>query len=134
MMNELKEKRWRQRFSNLRRAFALYDEGASSATLNRLEKEGLIQRFEYTFELSWKTMKDYLEGRGIAAAYPRDTIKESFAHGLVEDGDIWMEMLERRNLLSHTYDEKTFQIACGLVCGPFHAAISSLVARLEKEA
>jgi nucleotidyltransferase substrate binding protein (TIGR01987 family) len=85
-------------------------------------------------ELSWKTMKDYLEGRGISTAYPRDTIKESFAHGLVEDGDIWMEMLERRNLLSHTYDEKTFQTAFDLVYGPFHTAISSLMARLEREA
>jgi len=132
-MDEFKEKRWRQRFSNLRRAYALYQEGASSETLNRLEKEGLIQRFEYTFELSWKTMKDYLEGKGIVVAYPRDTIKEAFAHGLIEDGDIWMEMLERRNLLSHTYDEKTFQAAYGLVCGPFHAAIGSLMARLGRE-
>jgi nucleotidyltransferase substrate binding protein (TIGR01987 family) len=133
-MDELKETRWRQRFSNLRRAYALYDEGVRSKSLNRLEKEGLIQRFEYTFELSWKTMKDYLEGKGIATAYPRDTIKESFAHGLIEDGEVWMEMLERRNLLSHTYDEKAFETACGLVVGPFHAAISVLVARLEREA
>jgi nucleotidyltransferase substrate binding protein (TIGR01987 family) len=133
-MDERKELRWRQRFSNLRRAFALYDEGVKTKTLNRLEKEGLIQRFEYTFELSWKTMKDYLEGKGIATAYPRDTIKESFAHGLVEDGEIWMEMLERRNLLSHTYDEKSFQIACDLISGSFYTAIGSFVERLEKEA
>jgi nucleotidyltransferase substrate binding protein (TIGR01987 family) len=133
-MDEPKETRWRQRFSNLSRAFALYDEGASAETLNRLEKEGLIQRFEYTFELSWKTMKDYLEARGISAAYPRDTIKESFAHGLIEDGETWMEMLERRNLLSHTYDEKSFQTAYGLVRGPFHSAISLLVERLRREA
>jgi nucleotidyltransferase substrate binding protein (TIGR01987 family) len=133
-MDGLKETRWRQRFSNLRRAYGLYDEGARSKTLNRLEKEGLIQRFEYTFELSWKTMKDYLEGQGIATSYPRDTIKESFAYGLVEDGELWMDMLERRNLLSHTYDEKTFETAYSLVAGPFHAAIGVLVARLEKEA
>ncbi|MGA2545255.1 MAG: nucleotidyltransferase substrate binding protein [Rectinemataceae bacterium] len=133
-MDELKEKRWRQRFSNLLRAFALFDEGVKSENLNRLEKEGLIQRFEYTFELSWKTMKDYLEGRGIATDYPRETIRESFARGLVEDGEVWMDMLERRNLLSHTYDEKSFETACGLVCGPFHSAIGSLVARLKREA
>jgi nucleotidyltransferase substrate binding protein (TIGR01987 family) len=132
-MESQKETRWRQRYSNLKRAYALYDEGAKAASLNRLESEGLVQRFEYTFELSWKTMKDYLEAKGVSTAYPRDTIKEAFAHGLVEDGEAWMTMLERRNLLSHTYDEKTFNEACSLVRGPFHTAIGRLVARLEKE-
>ena len=133
-MESQKETRWRQRFSNLRRAFALYDEGARATALNRLESDGLIQRFEYTFELSWKTLKDFLEANGVSAAYPRDTIKEAFAHGLLEDGEIWMAMLERRNLLSHTYDEKTFDAAYALARGPFHEAIGALVARLEKEA
>jgi nucleotidyltransferase substrate binding protein (TIGR01987 family) len=98
-----------------------------------LEKEGLIQRFEYTFELSWKTLKDYLEGKGIAVSYPRDVIKEAFATGLVTNGGIWMEMLERRNLLSHTYDETTFNEAFMLVSGPFFRAISELVEKLGTE-
>jgi nucleotidyltransferase substrate binding protein (TIGR01987 family) len=78
-MNDMKEIRWRQRYENLKRAYALYDEGARAEKLNRLEKEGLIQRFEYTFELSWKTMKDYLAGKGVDVAYPRDVLKEAFA-------------------------------------------------------
>lgn len=132
-MDELKETRWRQRYENLRRAYALYHEAATAEGLNRLEKEGLIQRFEYTFELSWKTMKDYLEGKGLDAAYPRDVLKEAFAYGLIENGDAWMEMLEGRNLLSHTYDEKTFETAFGLAREQFYEAISSFLGRLEAE-
>jgi nucleotidyltransferase substrate binding protein (TIGR01987 family) len=132
-MGEMKAIRWRQRFENLRRAYTLFDEGAKAASLNRLEKEGVIQRFEYTFELSWKTMKDYLESQGVAVSYPREVLKEAFAHGLVEDGEVWMEMLERRNMLAHTYDEKTFETAFHLVRGTFHTAISALVERFEKE-
>ena len=67
-------------------------EAVADPDLNRLEKEGLIQRFEYTFELAWKTLKDYLEGKGVEALYPRDVIKEAFRSGLVTDGDVWMEM------------------------------------------
>jgi nucleotidyltransferase substrate binding protein (TIGR01987 family) len=130
---ELKELRWRQRYQNLLRAYALFDEGVMAKNLNRLEKEGLIQRFEYTFELSWKTMKDYLEARGIDANYPRDVIKEAFASGLVGSGEVWMEMLERRNLLSHTYDEKSFEMAFELVKGSFYSAIEDLVRKLESE-
>jgi nucleotidyltransferase substrate binding protein (TIGR01987 family) len=133
-VENFKETRWRQRFANLSRAFELYQEAVSTVNLNRLEKEGLIQRFEYTFELSWKTMKDYLEGRGIEAAYPRDVLKEAFASGLVQDGDTWMLMLDRRNSLSHTYDEKTFEAAFVLVHGVFHQAISDLIERLKLEA
>jgi nucleotidyltransferase substrate binding protein (TIGR01987 family) len=129
----MKAIRWRQRFENLRRAYSLFDEGVKAESLNRLEKEGVIQRFEYTFELSWKTMKDYLESQGVTASYPREVLKEAFAHALVADGDVWMEMLERRNMLAHTYDEKTFETAFALACGSFHEAISNFVGRLEKE-
>ncbi len=132
-MENLKEIRWRQRYENLKRAYALYQEGVQREELNRLEKEGLIQRFEYTFELSWKTLKDYLEAKGLLVSYPRDVIKEAFTTGLVTNGDIWMEMLERRNLLSHTYDEATFDEAFMLVSGPFFRAMSELVEKLRTE-
>lgn len=131
--NDLKELRWRQRFQNLKRAYALFAEASRAEGLSRLESEGLIQRFEYTFELSWKTMKDFLEARGIEGAYPRDVIKAAFSHGLIDQGEVWMEMLERRNLLSHTYDEKSFQAAIALVRSSFYQALSSLVSKLESE-
>lgn len=89
--------------------------------LNRLEEalkkdlsddvivDGTIQRFEFTFEQSWKVMKLYLEGQGILdeAVAPRSTIRCAFKHKLISDGDIWIEMMLDRNRTSHMYDETT---------------------------
>ena len=68
--------------------------------------DGAIQRFEFTFELSWKLMRDVLVFKGIAASSPRDTIKEAFQQGMIKDGNGWIQMLEDRNRSSHVYDEK----------------------------
>ena len=108
--------RWRQRFENFERAFLLLREGMerlANGGLDDLAREGLIQRFEFTFELSWKTLKDYLEHEGVILeqATPRATIKAAFSSRLIPDGGAWIEMLEHRNLLSHTYDEKRFNEA-----------------------
>ena len=92
-----------------------------SNALNRLEEalkkdlnddiiiDGIIQRFEFTFEQSWKVMKLYLEDQGILdeAMAPRSTIKCAYKHKLIEDGDIWIEMMLDRNRTSHMYDEST---------------------------
>lgn len=89
--------------------------------LNRLEEalkkdlsddiivDGIIQRFEFTFEQSWKVMKLYLEDQGILdeAVAPRSTIRCAFKHKLISDGDIWIEMMLDRNRTSHMYDETT---------------------------
>jgi nucleotidyltransferase substrate binding protein (TIGR01987 family) len=133
-MNDLKEIRWRQRFGNLRKAFALLQEAVRTPDLNRLEREGLIQRFEYTFELAWKTLKDYLEGKGVEAPYPRDVIKEAFRSGLVTDGDVWMEMLENRNVMSHTYDEKMFESVLSSVRERYFPVLDELMERFLHEA
>jgi nucleotidyltransferase substrate binding protein (TIGR01987 family) len=76
-----------------------------------LEKEGAIQRFEVAFELAWKTLKDYLEENGIVVnpVTPRNVIKEAFAAKLLEDAQVWIDMMLHRNLLSHTYDIKVFE-------------------------
>jgi nucleotidyltransferase substrate binding protein (TIGR01987 family) len=72
--------------------------------LSPLEKEGTVQRFEYCLELAWKTVKDYLAESGvvIAPVTPRQVLKDSFAAGILDDGQLWMDMLAERNLLSHT--------------------------------
>ena len=129
-----KEVRWKQRFENLRKAFALLDEAAQRPELSRLEKEGLIQRFEYTFELSWKTLKDYLESQGVTATFPRDVLKEAFRAGVIENGEVWLEMLEKRNQLSHTYDEKTFEASVSAVRDRFFPAVARLMDALESAA
>lgn len=71
--------------------------------------DGIIQRFEFTFEQSWKAMKLYLENEGVLdeALAPRSTIRCAFKHGLISDGEIWIEMMLDRNRTSHMYDEST---------------------------
>ncbi|EKD27536.1 MAG: nucleotidyltransferase substrate binding protein, HI0074 family [uncultured bacterium] len=68
--------------------------------------DATIQRFEFTFELSWKLLKDILSYNGIEALNPRSTIKEAYQQKIIEDGDSWIQMLEDRNKTSHIYDEK----------------------------
>lgn len=105
-----KEIRWKQRFENFENAFLLLEEAVNDfPNLSKLEKEGLIQRFEYTFELSWKTLKDFLESQGVEAKFPREVIKQAFKNELILDGELWLQMLDSRNQMAHTYDEKTFK-------------------------
>ncbi len=110
--------RWKQRFSNFKKAFAKLAEAVEgvegktddemSASFSELEKEGLIQRFEYTHELAWKTMKDYLAYQGIVeVGGSRDATREAFKINLIKDGEGWMEMIAARNRTSHTYDDAT---------------------------
>lgn len=124
-MENLKQIRWKQRFSNFEKAYKLLKEGieTSGDISSKLEKEGIIQRFEYTFELAWKTLKDYLEYGGILVNLPREIIKQSFAKSLITDGDAWIDMLEKRNLIAHTYDEKNFEIVIGLIKDKYFKAI-----------
>lgn len=71
--------------------------------------DGVLHRFEFTFELAWKTMKDYLEYTGIITkiGIPREIIKVAFEYGLIEEGEKWIKMMLARNSLSHLYDEET---------------------------
>jgi len=125
-----KDIRWKQRFQNFDRAVALLREPIERdvTTLSDLEKEGTIQRFELAFELAWKTLKDYLEheGRTIAPITPRSVIKEAFAARVVRDGQVWIDMLDQRNLLSHTYDAATFDKTVLAIRDRYMVAIDEL--------
>ena len=107
--------RWQQRLANFERALRLLREALAEGpeALNQLEKEGVIQRFEYSFELAWKTIKDFMEASGfvVAIAMPRQVIKDAFATGLIKNGQAWIAMLDHRNLLSHTYNPAVFEQA-----------------------
>ncbi|MDR2898645.1 MAG: nucleotidyltransferase substrate binding protein [Spirochaetaceae bacterium] len=112
--------RWKQRFQNFSRAFVLlrsaFDE-CSFDELNQLEQEGAIQRFEYTWELTWKTIKDFLEYHGVLIPPPagsRNVIKQAAALFFDDagiDGETFIDMLVTRNELSHTYDFEKFKDA-----------------------
>jgi nucleotidyltransferase substrate binding protein (TIGR01987 family) len=122
-----KEIRWRQRYENFDKAYKQLEQAIKDfETLSLLEKEGLIQRFEYTFELAWKTLKDYLESQEVEAKFPREVIKASFHYGLIEKGEVWMDMLEKRNVLAHTYDEERFKFAIKMIKEKYFQVISEL--------
>lgn len=106
--------RWFYRFENYKRAFTLLREAIDymdGRELSQLEKEGVIQRFEYTMELAWKVMRDYLESENVVFGQitPKAVIREAFESKFVSDGQLWMDMLDARNLMSHSYDQKDFE-------------------------
>ncbi len=130
--------RWKQRFSNFDRAFVLLREALERgpSALSALEKEGVIQRFEYTFELAWKLLKDYLDAEGavITPITPRQVIKEAFAAKLVPDGQAWIDMLDHRNLLAHTYDASVFETAVDAIARRYLPALSAMDAWFAQRA
>lgn len=133
-MTSSKETRWRQRFDNLERAYSLLSDAAGRQSLSDLEAEGMVQRFEYTFELAWKTAKDYLDSQGVSANYPREVVKAAVQSGLIgTQGDTWIEMLERRNEAAHTYDRERFEALTSAIRTRFLPAIAGLVDRLRRD-
>ena len=125
--------RWKQRFSNFEKAMGLLGSGLAQPRLSKLEKEGVIQRFEYTFELAWKTLQDHLRHGGIESGLPRDVIKQAFAGGLIKDGQTWIEMLESRNLMSHTYDEASFEKAFERIREQYFTALKQVFELLRSK-
>ncbi|MCX8501526.1 MAG: nucleotidyltransferase substrate binding protein [Alphaproteobacteria bacterium] len=114
MNPETPEIRWHQRFQNFQRAFLLLRDAMERdrASLSQLEKEGIIQRFEYCFELAWNVLKDRMvfEGIVIDRISPKNVIKQAFAAKFIDDVACWLRMIEDRNLISHTYDFAKFEL------------------------
>lgn len=131
-MDNLKDIRWRQRFSNFKKATSQLTEFIDKEELNKFEVQGLIQCFEYTFELAWKTMKDYLEQEGFEVKSPRKAIQTAFQIQLIEDGHLWLDALEKRNLMAHTYDENKSLEAEILIRKKYYEIIKELCYKLEK--
>lgn len=103
--------RWKQRLDSFSRALSQLKDGvelAEKRQLSKLEEQGLIQGFEFTHELAWKTMKDFIESKGNSELYgSKDVTRKAFQLELVDDGEGWMQMIQSRNLSSHTYNEET---------------------------
>ncbi|MEO5344779.1 MAG: nucleotidyltransferase substrate binding protein [Magnetococcus sp. YQC-9] len=124
--------RWKQRFDNFQRALVLLREVRERgvANLSEMEKEGAAQRFEFTFELAWKTMKDFMEAQGESSdlGFPRRVIKMAIARGIIKEPYfyIWMEMLDQRNQLSHRYDRQMLNAALEQVVNRFQDAFEQL--------
>ena len=122
--------RWKQRFNNFQRAFKILIDAVelgNTRKLSELEQQGLIQCFEYTHELAWNMLKDYLEYQGIAGLIgSKDATREAFKNGLIEDGDVWMAMIVARNKTSHIYDPVIAQEVADEINERFYQAFVNL--------
>ena len=125
--------RWKQRFDNYQRALhqlTLAVELSRQRPLSDLEKQGIIQSFEFVHELAWNVLKDFLEYEGIQGIVgSRGAVREAFKRGLIEDGETWMDMIEKRNLSSHTYN---LEIALTLVNAIINAYYPAFLALQEE--
>ena len=130
------EIRWIQRADSFERALGRLRAAvklAEQRELSDLEAQGLIQGFEYTHELAWKTLKDFLEAQGTVNLYgSRDTTRAAFRNGLIENGETWMDMVDKRNLTSHTYDEEVAAEVVRTICNTYFAEFERLLARLQQ--
>ncbi len=125
--------RWKQRFRNFEKAVLHLKEAVEKKNLSDLEKAGTIQIYEFTFELAWKTVKDYLEERAVVVKFPRDAIKQGFLYQVIKDGDVWMDMIQKRNLMSHTYNEKNAELAYNLIVNEYFGELFDVYQTLNKE-
>jgi nucleotidyltransferase substrate binding protein (TIGR01987 family) len=126
-MNE--DIRWKQRFDNFSRALSQL---ASAVDLSRqrplsdLEKQGVIQGFEMVHELAWNVLKDFLEYEGVQGIVgSRGAVREAFKRGLIDDGELWMDMIDKRNLSSHTYNQGLAEALVARILGEYFPAFSA---------
>jgi nucleotidyltransferase substrate binding protein (TIGR01987 family) len=122
---ENKDIRWKQRYQNFKEALSFLSEAAAKPQFSELEKAGVVQSFEFTFELAWKTMKDFLNEKGLNEVYPKEVIKSAFQTGLITNGEVWLDMLSSRNLMSHTYHHEDSEYV-------FHEIIAAYVVHLNE--
>ena len=124
--------RWQQRFSNYQKALAQLERFIEPPALNEREQQGLIKAFEYSFELAWNTLRDLLRSQGNATLLgSRDTLREAFRLGLIEQGETWMLMIQDRNLTSHTYNRATADAIADHMTDRYLPCFRQLHSRLE---
>ncbi len=130
--------RWRQRFSNYCRALLQLQKFLVKHKLeglNEFEQQGLIQAFEYTFELAWNVMRDFFKQKGNENIYgSRDAIMEAFRAGLIFDGETWMQMIKDRNQTSHTYNEDTSEEISTHIINSYEKLFQEFQEKMEKMA
>jgi nucleotidyltransferase substrate binding protein (TIGR01987 family) len=134
-MESQQDIRWKQRFNNLKKAFLQFEKAinlSEERDLSELEQQGLVQDFEYTHELAWKTLKDFLEYQGDTEVYgSRDASRKAFQLGLLKDGDVWMDMIKNRNLSSHTYNEETVEEIVYSIKKNYYPAFQEIIKKLD---
>ncbi len=130
--------RWHLRFENYRGALALLTDAVERlerGELSQLEREGTIQRFEYTWELAWKTLRDYLAECGNAVEVPvaKNVIRAAFQANLIDDGDAWVDAMRARNQMSHEYNCEVFEKIVIAIKDIYYPLLVSLSIKLSAE-
>jgi nucleotidyltransferase substrate binding protein (TIGR01987 family) len=136
MDNASQDIRWKQRFDNFCCAYAnLHDavKLSQTRTLSKLEEQGLIQSFEYTHELAWKVLKDYLEEQGFTDIIgSKNATRIAFKEGLIQQGEVWMAMIEARNQTSHSYNLEIAAAVSEKVRHAYYPVFSDFVKAFQK--
>ena len=129
--------RWHQRFANFKKALLKLEEVVNDRnpeSLSELEKEGLIQRFEYTYELAWKTLQDLLRENGyFDLAGPSPVLEQAYQDGYIADGEAWKKMKKSRELTAHTYNSDTAEEIATNINSVYYGLLKALETKLEEE-
>lgn len=128
--------RWKQPLHNYTKAFQALTEAVELSqlrSLTALEQQGLIHSFEFTHELAWKMLKDYLEYQGISNVVgSRDASRFAFQNALINDGEVWMQMIVARSQTSHTYNIKIAQAVVDSILSQFYPALNQLAIKFSE--
>ena len=127
-----KDIRWIQRFNHFKKALNQLTKFIEKGKLNELEQQGVIQSFEYTYELAWNTLKDYFEHQGETGIHgSRDAFRLAFKRGLIEDGETWMDMIESRALTTHAYNEDVAKAIADKIFNRYFSEFQTLRTKME---
>tara|TARA_R110001592_G_scaffold2039_6_gene12695 strand:- start:1744 stop:2181 length:438 start_codon:yes stop_codon:yes gene_type:complete len=131
--SEEKDIRWKQRFQNFKKAYSQLSKFFDKPELNELEEQGLIQAFEYTYELSWLLIKDFYKDQGETEIQgSKDAFRLAFNRNLIKDGQLWLNMVEDRKLTVHTYNESTAHKIHANIKSHYFALFGSLLKTFEE--
>jgi len=132
----MQDVRWKQRFANYTQALQTLGRAVDLSRqreLTELEQQGLIQGFEFTHELAWNVLKDYLEEQGVVGIIgSKNATREAFRNGLIGDGQTWMDMIKARNLTSHTYHTEIAADIVENILARFYQAFALMQARFAR--
>ena len=126
------EIRWKLRFDSLKKAFSRLESACVQEKYNELELAGLVQTFQFTFELCWKTLKDLMTFEGYEVNSPRETIRKAFELSLIDDAEPWFNALENRNILTHVYNEAMAEQARNCIKNIFEPMLRECVNSLNE--
>lgn len=129
----MKEIRWKYRFDNFSKSFKVLKRSLEIENPSEVERGGVIQFYEMSFELAWKMIKDYLQEEGFDVKSPRAAIKQGIQIELLDDPHKWMDALEDRNLTAHTYDEETAKRVYDSIKNNYYPILMQLYDRLGKQ-